>query len=69
MKLKEILEMTAYSEIRLIDQPYRVLFTGSPFYVLTDARYQHLLNRTVESVSVANNTLNYTLKEIQKPKK
>ena len=69
MTLKEILEMTAYTDIRIIDQPYQVLFTGSPFYVLTDVRYQHLLNRTVESISAVRDTLNYTLAEKSKPKK
>ena len=61
--VKELMKfMFGIGNIRVIDQPYEVLFHGATLDLRRDARNNHILGRCVESFSISDeNTIAITL--------
>lgn len=63
LTVKDLLKyMFAIGQVRVIDQPYEVLFHGSTIDLRRDVRSEHVLGRYIESFSISDkNTLAITL--------
>ena len=61
--VKELMKYAfGVGSVRVVDQPYEVLFHGYTMSLKRDARNSHILERTIESFSITDtNTITITL--------